>query len=95
MKAGAATTLLFATFAFASPAPAPAAQPNAVAAPIAQPNPVPAHIIEERAPKKAKPPKNGGNNTNDTSAAYTVTPSRALQLGALSVGVMEIVKMWP
>ncbi|KAJ4374958.1 hypothetical protein N0V83_002037 [Neocucurbitaria cava] len=45
-------------------------------------------------PKKPKTPSSG-NNTNTTNAAdMTITPSRALQLGALGLGVMEVVRLW-
>jgi hypothetical protein len=89
MKFAAVSTLLFATLALASPAPA--AQPNAAA--IAQSLEVlprdAAHVLEAR---KKKPKGSSGNSTNSTATA--MTPSRALQLGALSLGVMEIVRLW-
>jgi hypothetical protein len=89
MKFAALSTLLFATLALASPAPV--AQPNSAA--VVQPLEVlprdAAHVLEAR---KKKPKGGSGNSTNST--ATTMTPSRALQLGALSLGVMEIVKLW-
>lgn len=103
MKFSAATTLLFATLAIASPAPAPIAQPEVAA--VDRPNeireaaPVPEGIlnadvveIEARTPKKSKGGKSGGGN--DTNAAITITPSRALEIAALSLGVMEVVRLW-
>jgi hypothetical protein len=94
MKVAAATSLLFATLALASPAPI--AQPEANAASVAQPIAVEARnaapVLVERAPKKPKTPSSG-NNT-DTGAADMITPSRALQLGALGLGVMEVVRLW-
>jgi hypothetical protein len=88
MKFAAISTLLFATLALASPAPA--AQPNTM---VAQPLEViprdAAHVLEAR---KKKPKGGSGNSTNSTATA--MTPSRALQIGALSVGVMEIVRLW-
>ena len=94
MKVAAATTLLFATLALASPAPV--ARPEAAA--IAQPAEVltardPSPILEERA-KKPKPNSGNSNDTNSTGAAIAITPSRVLQLGALSLGVMEVVRLW-
>ena len=103
MKFSTATTIFFATLAIASPAPAPIAQPEAVAA-VDSPNMVreaaPESIltadiveIEARTPKKSKGGKSGGGG-NDTNAAITITPSRALELAALSLGVMEVVRLW-
>lgn len=94
MKVAAATTLLFATLALASPAPV--ARPEANVAVVAQPIAVeardPAPMLVERSPKKPKTPSNG-NNTN-SSAADMMSPSRALQLGALGLGVMEVARLW-
>lgn len=96
MKIAAATTLLFAALALANPAPL--AQPEAEAAPVAQP------LVETRDAEvlhniqldaRAKKPKTGsGSGGNDTGAADMITPSRALQLGALGLGVMEVVRLW-
>tara|TARA_R110002003_G_scaffold104_27_gene8424 strand:+ start:1890 stop:2168 length:279 start_codon:yes stop_codon:yes gene_type:complete len=91
MKFAAASTLLFATLALASPAPV--AQPDAAVAPVAQPQLVeraPLPVLEAR--KKSKP--KGGSNSNSTGAATTMTPSRALQLGAVGLGVMEVARLW-
>jgi hypothetical protein len=88
MKFAAASTLIFATLALASPAPA--AQPNAAA--VAQPLAIaprsPAPILEAR-----KKPK-GGSSGNSTGAADIISPSRALQLGALGLGVVQVVRLW-
>jgi hypothetical protein len=96
-----AASLLLATVALATPAPAPEAVPEAAS--IAEPAPAPAlyarHagiILDSRASKK---PKGGGGNNNENTtdsdnAAYTLTPSRVLQLGAVGVGVMEVVRLW-
>ena len=105
MKIATVTTLLFATLALASPAPVP--QPDAEAAKLietreqfrkalAARDADAAHNIHvaARAPKAKKPKGGSGNDTNDTSAADIITPSRALQLGALSLGVMEVVRLW-
>lgn len=49
--------------------------------------------LDARDPKKSKPKTgSGGNDTQD--AAGIVSPSRALQLGALGLGIMEIVRLW-
>jgi hypothetical protein len=93
MKVATAISFIFTTLALASPAPA--AQPNAAA--VAQPL-----EVEPRAPEPVllearKKPKGGsssGNNSNSTGAADMISPSRALQLGALGLGVMEVVKLW-
>jgi hypothetical protein len=90
MKVAAAATLLFATLALASPAPAPAA---ANAAAVAQPLEV---IPRDAAPMleaRKKKPKGGSSNSSNSTATM-MSPSRALQLGALSLGVMEIVRLW-
>jgi len=90
MKLSAVTTICLATLAIATPAPA--AQPDANAAAVAQP----IEVLEARdpMPKKSKPKGGSGNNGNDTNAATTISPSLALQLGALGVGVMEVVRLW-
>ena len=106
MKFSAVTTILFTTLAIASPAPAPIAQPEAAAV-VDSPNtvreaaPVPEGIltadiieIEARAPKKGSGSKGGSSGGNNTNAAITITPSRALELAALSLGVMEVVRLW-
>ena len=92
MKFAAPATLLFATLALASPAPAPNANTAEVAQPVEAVAPrAPAPVLEER----AKKPKGGSSNSNNTTgAADMLTPSRALQLGALSIGVMQVVRLW-
>jgi hypothetical protein len=90
MKFAASATLLFATLALASPAPAANANAAAVAQPLEAVAPrAPAPVLEER----AKKPK-GGSGGNSTGAADMLSPSRALQLGALSLGVMQVVRLW-
>jgi hypothetical protein len=94
MKFSTLTPLLFASLALASPAPA--AQPNAEGAVAALPHEFVARtmpILDTRA-KKPKGGSNNNNNTNTTGAADMISPSRALQLGALGVGVLEIVRLW-
>jgi hypothetical protein len=97
MKFTTATTLLLATLTFTLATPI--AEPtNTVAVAVAAAAPLHARAanfrLEERKKKKPKAPKNG-NNTNDTSiAAGTIAPSRVLELGALGLGVMEIVRLW-
>lgn len=99
MKVAAASTLLFATLALASPAPV--AQPEALSQPIIPidaPVVNPAHEFNARTlaarakPKKPKFSSSDGNNT--ANAAVSMTPSRVVQLGALGVGVMEVVRLW-
>jgi hypothetical protein len=91
----------------ADPAPAAVAQPEpiqaeaAVVGRAADPEPVPeinAPLLS-RDPKKGKggggggdDESSGGNGTED--AAGMLTPSRALQLGAVGLGIMEIVRLW-
>lgn len=85
------STLLLSTLALATAVPASdALAPRADAAPQLAP------ALDTRDPKKSKP-KTGSssNNGNDTSnAADMLSASRALELGALSLGVMEIVRLW-
>jgi hypothetical protein len=105
----AAVALLLASIAIASPAPIaePIAEPIAIAQPeavVAQPEfeALAARVAEPNVDaskagiqldaRKSKPKSSNGNNTD--SAAITLTPSRALELGALSLGVLEIVRLW-
>jgi hypothetical protein len=92
MKFAAATTILFATLALASPAPA--AQPAAVAQPVAVAprEAAPAPVLEARVPKKKGGSGSSGNNTS--AASDMMTPSRVLQLGALGLGAMQVVRLW-
>jgi hypothetical protein len=93
MKVAAATTLIFASLALASPAPA--AQPNAAAVvrPLEVEPRAPEPVLLE-ARKKPKGGSSNGNSSNSTGAADTISPSRALQIGALGLGVMEVVRLW-
>jgi len=101
-----AVTVLLVAFVAANPAPAAVAQPEpiqaeaAIAGRAANPEPVPeinAPLLS-RDPKKSKGGGGGGgdeNNGNGTEdAAGILTPSRALQLGAVGLGVMELVRLW-
>ena len=108
MKVAATTTLLFATLALANPAPV--AQPDTAAAPLAAPlietreqfrNALAARDAEAiskiqlEARKKKPKPSNNKNKTNTSSAASDLMgPSRALQLSAMGLGVMEVVRLW-
>lgn len=53
-------------------------------------------VLESRDPAVGKGGKGrgGGGNSTDTNAAITIAPARALQVGALGLGVMEIVRFW-
>jgi hypothetical protein len=102
-------TLLFAATALASPAPAAQPDSLAVPAPVAAPinidtraqsgealaarveAPDAGNLLATRDPKKSKPK---GSSNSSGSAADTITPSRALQLSALGLGVMEIARLW-
>jgi hypothetical protein len=90
MKVTSVTTLVFATLALASPAPA--AQPNAPA--IAQPLEVLPREATAVLEARKKKPKGGSSGNSTNSTATTMTPSRVLQLGALGLGVMEVVRLW-
>lgn len=95
MKITAAITFLFATLTVASPAPV--AQPEALVAAIARPQSVEAReantIRSIQIEARAKKPS-GGSSSNSTSAAISVTPTRVLQVGALGLGMMEVVRLW-
>ena len=102
MKFTAATSLLLATLARASPAPI--AQPNAIAKPmviesraqlhnaLAARDPT-AHPIQLDA-RKVKGGKGGDGNSTESAASDMITPSRVLQLGALGLGVVEVARLW-
>jgi hypothetical protein len=86
------------TLALANPAPANVA---ALAAREAQPAHALGHApeIDARAAglvletRKSKTPNTGSKNNTD-NAAGVITPSRALELGALGLGVLEVVRLW-
>jgi len=98
MRIAAASTLLFATLALASPAP------------VAQPEPgVAQHMsfearnaeiiklvhLEARKKKKlSKIASHSNSNSTDTSPAVMLTPSRVLQAGVLGFGVIEVFRLW-
>lgn len=93
MKVVAASTFILASLALANPAPV--AQPESDVAAVAQPK-----FIAAREPNalerphldiRAKKPKTGSSNSS--SAADTLTVSRALQLGAIGLGAIEVVRL--
>ena len=108
MKFTAATTLLFATLALTSPAPV--ANPDAVAEPVTIETreqfrnalsardvlTAPEIQLEERASSGGKGGKGGkGSGGNSSSAASDMlSPSRVLQVAALGLGVVEVVRLW-
>jgi len=111
MKFTAATTLLLATVALASPAPV--ANPDAVAetqligsraqfreALAARDTLVMPEVqLEERASssggKGGKGGKgSGGKNNTESAASDMLSPSRVLQVTALGLGVVEVVRLW-
>jgi hypothetical protein len=95
MKYVVATTLLCANLALAIPAPVtgpavPETVPafrDALVARAAEALPQ----LEERA---TKPKGSSGGGSANSSAAVSVTPSSALIVGALGLGVMEVVRLW-
>ena len=104
MKFAAATTLLFATLALASPAPVAQPEPAAVAQPLIESrnqlhNAIAArdanaeaieHIqLEARKKGKPKVPKGSSNNSN---AADSLSASKYLQYGAVTLGLFEIAR---
>ena len=104
MKVSTTLPLLFATLALANPAPASNPRVPAIAQPEArEAAPVPeivartaGIVLDDRSPKKGSSSGSGSKNTtnNTDSAAGTITISRGLQLGALGLGVMEVVRLW-
>lgn len=93
MKFTAATTLLCATLALATPAP--------LAGPLV-PETIPEfrHALTARAAAavpdldtRASKPK-GSSSGNTTSAATSMSPSSALLMGVLGLGVVEVVRLW-
>lgn len=110
MKFTAATTLLLATVALASPAPV--ANPDAVAEPLLVESrkqfrealaarsvlAMPEVQLEERASSGGKGGKGGkggsGGNNTENAASDMLSPSRVLQIAALGLGVVEVVRLW-
>jgi hypothetical protein len=101
MKVTAATTLLFAALALASP--------TSVAQPKAQPKSVETRAQFHNAllsrdaaaaqfaqldTRKVKGGKGGSGNNTESDASDMFTPSRALQLGALGLGVIQVARLW-
>lgn len=102
MKFWGLPVLLLATLVYANPAPASDSKaiggPNAVDDVakcndlFTRPDP---HVIARALQKKKKKGGSGSSaNVTDSAAAGFVTPSRALQAGALGMGVIEIVRLW-
>lgn len=95
MKFSLATTLLtLTTLALATPAPitgplVPETIPEFRNALLSRAD---APILEDRATSKPKGSKGGSGNT--TSAAAHVPPSSALVVGALGLGVVEVLRLW-
>ena len=98
-----ALTLLLATLAVAGPAPKPDAEPVEVTAATRHQFPRTPTLdswaasirLQARDPKKKSGGSSGGKNNNGTNAASgMLSPSRVLEFGALSLGVLEIVNLW-
>lgn len=95
MKLSIATTLALTAFALATPAPhAGPLVPdtisefrNAMLSRAALPE------LVDRASSKPKGSKSGGSS-NTTSSAVSLSPSGALVIGALGVGVVEVLRLW-
>ncbi len=86
MKVTSVAALVLATLTLASPV----ARPEAEALVLSEraPEAAPVHLDE----RKIRKPK---STTNHSSAAtLTITPSRALQLGAIGIGAVEMVRLW-
>lgn len=106
MKFAAATSLLFATLALASPAPLANPEPATIESREQLHNAlsarnvltVPDIQLEERASsggKGGKGGKGGGGSGNSTSAASDMlSPNRVLQVAALGLGAVEVVRLW-
>lgn len=91
------TSLSLATLTLANPVANP--QPTAALSPASLAPEVDARaasIILDRSPKVKKPKGSSNkNDTNDTEASGAMlAPSRVLELGALGLGVMEVVRLW-
>lgn len=95
MKLSLATTLALATLILATPAPAARpAEPetisefrDALLARAALPE-----LVDRSTSSKPKGSKGGSSNTS--SSAVSVSPSGALMMGALGVGVVEALRLW-
>jgi hypothetical protein len=91
MRLTAVTTILFATIALANPV----AQPTAALSPASLAPEIDARAASMLEERKTKKPKSSGNKSNDTEAAGSLlAPSRVLELGALGLGVIEVVRLW-
>lgn len=93
MKFVAASTIVCATLALATPAPVggPAA-PESISefrhALLSRTAELPQ--LDTRASK----PKGSKGGSGNTSAAVSVSPSSVLVMGALGLGIMEVVQLW-
>ena len=106
MKFAAATTLLFASLALASPAPVAQPEPAAVAQPLVESRNQILHTIAARdaeaeaiehiqaRAKASKPKVPKGGNSNDTNAADSLSGSKYLQYGAVTLGLFEIARQF-
>jgi hypothetical protein len=101
MKVTAATTVLFATLALASPTSV--AQPKAQHKSVETRAQIHNALLSRDAAaaqfaqldiRKVKGGKGGSGNNTESEASDMFTPSRALQLGALGLGVMQVARMW-
>ncbi|KAJ4992284.1 hypothetical protein SVAN01_02303 [Stagonosporopsis vannaccii] len=96
MKFSLATTLTLSTLALATPAPhagplVPDTLPefrNALLSRVALPE-----LVDRATSSKPKGSK-GGSSGNTTSSAVSISPSGALMMGALGVGVVEVLRLW-
>ena len=93
MKFVAATTIICATLALATPAslagPAvPESVPEFRRALLARAAELPQ--LDTRASK----PKGSKGGSGNSSAAVSVSPSNVLMVGALGLGVVEVVRLW-
>lgn len=94
MKFIAATTIACATLALATPAPingpaVPENVPEFHHALLSRDATLPQ--LDTRA---SKPKGSKGGSGNSSSAAVAVSPSNVLVMGALGLGVMEVVRLW-
>ncbi|KAF2245008.1 hypothetical protein BU26DRAFT_90841 [Trematosphaeria pertusa] len=98
MKFASATALLFATLALANPSPNQPESRNQLSDKLGARADAPALApaaagirLDARA-KKPKPKTGSGNDTDN--AVAMLSPSRTLELGALGLGIIEIVRLW-
>lgn len=94
MKFIAATAIIFATLALATPAPVggpavPESAPEYRRALLSRDAALPQ--LDTRA---SKPKGSKGGSSNTSSAAASRSSSNVLVMGALGLGVMEVVRLW-